>query len=240
MAETKNVGEVGIIGQMYEERKSKKVGVLESREPKYKTLMMRDKDGVSFNITYSTFKSNWRKYQGEEVVQTSTQKAEIKEEEHKELKAAKEEMSKSTETTVKLNRQERLDAIKAMRVVLADAIKDAKYPLKIVPLTKGGTVVKLDGKRRTMFEIWLPLRYPDVYSFRLREDLNAYVHLDEESEYIEGDINCIRYRPKRERFDEVLKVMLEAVEKFVDETGFLQNKSNETTEENENNEKEEE
>lgn len=226
------------IGQTYEERKKDgtigRIGVIEEVNDKFKTYLMRDRDGVSFNITFATLKSNWRKHQNdEEQIQTSAQKEEVKVEQKKELKAAKEEMAKSTETTIKFSRQERLDAINAMRVVLAEGIKASKYPLEIVKLTKGGTVVKVAGKKRTMFEIWLPLRYPDVYSFRLREDLDKFVELDEEREFLEKDVNCIRYRPKRERFDDVLKVLIGAVEQFVEETGYLQNKENETNEKTE-------
>ena len=65
--------EVGTIGQMYEDRKSGKLGVLESREEKYKTLMLRGEDGKTFSIQYSTFRSNWRKYQGDKLIQTSSQ-----------------------------------------------------------------------------------------------------------------------------------------------------------------------
>jgi len=235
--EKKPVGEVGIIGQMYEERKSNKIGVLESRNEKFKTLMMRDKDGKSFTVQYSTFRSNWRKYQGEEVVQTSEQKEVVNQAAKNELKEAKKAMAKSTETVIKFSKQERIDEIKALRVVLKDAIKDSKYPLEIVNLSKGGTVVKLKGKRRTMFEIWLPLRYPDVYSFRMREDIDKYINIPESKEIIEKDINNIRYRPKRERFNDVLKEVLSAVEKFVDETDFLQ--KNEKNKKNEKNEKKE-
>ena len=39
MSEKSVVNVPGIIGQMYEDRKSKKVGVLESRDEKFKTLM---------------------------------------------------------------------------------------------------------------------------------------------------------------------------------------------------------
>lgn len=239
--ETKPVNNANKIGQVYEERKKDgttgRIGVIEEVNEKYKTYLMKDKEGKSFNITFATLKSNWRKYQGDEVVMTSEQKAEVKQAEKEELKEAKTEMAKSTETTIKFTKQERIDAIKAMRVVLKDAIKDAKYPLEVVHLSKGGTVVKLVGKRRTMFEIWLPLRYPDVYSFRMREDIDKYVTLEEEREYLKDDVNCIRYRPKRERFDDVLKVVLTAVEKFVEETGFLQDKheKNETNEEEEKN-----
>ena len=219
------MSEIGVIGQMYENRANHKLGVLESRDEKYKTLLMRDKDGVSFNITFSTFRSNWRKYEGEELILTSEQSAEIKLEKENELTDAKREMSKSTETTIKFDKQERIEAINAVRVVVANAIADFKYPLELVALTRGGTVVKCKGKRRTLFEIWLPLRYPDVYSFRMREDLDKFVELDEEREYLEKDINCIRYRPKRERFNEVLSIVLNAVEQFLDSQNVVDEKN---------------
>lgn len=53
--------EVGIIGQLYEDRKTGKRGVLESRNDKYKTLMLADENGDAFTISNSTFRSNWRK-----------------------------------------------------------------------------------------------------------------------------------------------------------------------------------
>ena len=53
--------EVGIIGQLYEDRRTGKRGVLESRDTKYKTLMLLDDDGVAFTISNSTFRSGWRK-----------------------------------------------------------------------------------------------------------------------------------------------------------------------------------
>lgn len=60
---------VGIIGQKYEDRKTGKCGVLESRDDKYKTLRFRAEDGSTFDISNSSFRSNWRKVK-EEVVNT--------------------------------------------------------------------------------------------------------------------------------------------------------------------------
>lgn len=127
--DTKSVNEVGIIGQMYEERKSKKVGVLESREPKFKTLMLRDNEGKSFNITYSTFRSNWRKYQGDEVIETSTQIEEKKEEAKVEAekksqraKSAKKVLSEASEKP-KISVEEKREALKALHTIIEDAFK---------------------------------------------------------------------------------------------------------------------
>lgn len=73
MANKEKSKEIGVIGMTYENRKSKKRGVLESRDDKYMTLMMRDEDGKQFNITYGTFSSSWRQYKGDDVIETSTQ-----------------------------------------------------------------------------------------------------------------------------------------------------------------------
>jgi len=55
------MSEVGVIGQMYEDRRTKKRGKLVERDEKFKTLLLESDDGKSFNITFGGFKSNWRK-----------------------------------------------------------------------------------------------------------------------------------------------------------------------------------
>ena len=67
---------VGIIGQMYEDRKTGKKGRLDSRNEKYKTLMLVGEDGKSFSISNSTFRSNWRKFHEETEQTVETQTAE--------------------------------------------------------------------------------------------------------------------------------------------------------------------
>lgn len=67
---------VGIIGQMYEDRKTGKKGRLDSRNEKYKTLMLVGEDGKSFSISNSTFRSNWRKFHEETEQTAETQTAE--------------------------------------------------------------------------------------------------------------------------------------------------------------------
>lgn len=54
------MSELGKVGQKYEDRRTKRVGTLMSRDEKYKTLLMQTDEGKTFNISYSTFKSNWR------------------------------------------------------------------------------------------------------------------------------------------------------------------------------------
>lgn len=84
----------GVIGETYQDRKHPdKLGVLESRDEKFKTLMFRDKEGNTFNIQYSTFRSQWRKYQGDEVLQTSSQKEAEAQKEEIEVAQAKENLA---------------------------------------------------------------------------------------------------------------------------------------------------
>ena len=55
---------IGVIGQKYEDRKSKKTGVLLERDEANKKLTLIDEsvDGAQpFQISYAAFKSNWRK-----------------------------------------------------------------------------------------------------------------------------------------------------------------------------------
>lgn len=151
----KTVNEVGIIGQMYEDRKSKKVGVLESREPKYKTLMLRDNEGKSFNITYSTFRSNWRKYQGEEVIETSTQKEESRVEEQKEVKEVEKEIKKKSESP-KFSTEAKVKAVRALEKFIEEHISTNGANLAIVRNSRGGVIVRNSAKKRmgTAFEVW--------------------------------------------------------------------------------------
>lgn len=147
------VNEPGIIGQMYEDRKSKKRGVLESREPKYKTLMLRDADGKSFNITYSTFKSNWRKYDGSEVVQTSAQVEETKTEEKKVAEKAKKEIATPSEKSMKFTTEEKVKAVRATVKFIEDRIKANNSSLEVFRNSRGGIIV--GHKRATSFEVWV-------------------------------------------------------------------------------------
>ena len=62
------MSEIGVIGQIYEDRRTKKRGKLLERDEKFKTLLLESDDGKSFNITFGGFKSNWRKV--DEPIQT--------------------------------------------------------------------------------------------------------------------------------------------------------------------------
>lgn len=52
---------IGVIGQKYEDRKSKKVGILVDRDAENKKLSFIDENAEPFQVSYAAFKSNWRK-----------------------------------------------------------------------------------------------------------------------------------------------------------------------------------
>lgn len=226
MATTKDANEVGIIGQMYEERKSKKVGVLESREPKYKTLMLRDKDGKSFNITYSTFRSNWRKYQGEEVIQTSTQVEEEKVEEKAKVSKSKKVVATKT-SEPKISTEEKVKRLRALDELINSKIKEHNLDkVRTERTSKGG--LKVCYKKSTMFEVWDVIKL-DKYSFRMKEKFDSCMETQATREYLEkGGGNPIRYRVDAGEFEQTLDDVLNAAEKWIE---IKKNEKNEKKEE---------
>jgi hypothetical protein len=62
-----------LVGKMYCNTFSKKIGVVESWESKYRTFLLRDEEGRSFNVSSATFKRDWEPYNGDVVINTSAQ-----------------------------------------------------------------------------------------------------------------------------------------------------------------------
>ena len=229
MSTTKDANEVGIIGQMYEERKSKKVGVLESREPKYKTLMLRDRDGKSFNITYSTFRSNWRKYQGDEVIQTSTQVEEEKVEEKAKVSKSKKVVTTKT-SEPKISTEEKVKRLRALDELITSKIKEHNLDkVRTERTSKGG--LKVCYKKSTMFEVWDVIKL-DKYSFRMKEKFDSCMETQTTREYLEkGGGNPIRYRVDAGEFEQTLDDVLNAAEKWIEIKENEKNEKNEKKEE---------
>lgn len=63
----KETEELGIIGQKYCNRKTGKTGVLDSRDGRFKTVMLIDEEGKGFSVSYATFRNNWRIAPAEDV-----------------------------------------------------------------------------------------------------------------------------------------------------------------------------
>lgn len=197
--------EVGVIGQMYEDRKTKRRGVLESRDEKYKTLMFRDEKGGSFSIVYSTFRSNWRKCNGDApVIKTSTQKEEEKKvEAEKKAKAAKKESTVSHADMLKAF-ADTYDTVEGM------LSKSKAEGVTLKRTTKGATVLHL--KKMTLAEVWTTPK-KGIFSVCTNLILNVsdkvtYTHMSEwrqKEKYESATLN------------ELLKPLMKAVEQYLKE-----------------------
>ena len=209
MSETR---EVGTIGQMYEHRKNGKVGVLESRDDKFKTLMFRDKEGKSFNVTYATFHSAWRKYAGDEVIETSTQKEEKKSQKKEQIDEVKKVIDTPSEAK-KLSRSEMLAAVIATKEMLEDKIVEleGKFNLKVRQTYKGG--IKLYVKRKIVAEFWiLPKNNQfDLYQNQMLRDMFSLAdRADLTKEHPDWEM-CIQYTFDRADMSDIMDVVLKNV-----------------------------
>ena len=221
MSEKSVVNVPGIIGQMYEDRKTKKRGVLESREEKYKTLMLRADDGKSFNITYATFKSNWRKYQGEEVIQTSTQveeqrkEEEKKEESNKQIVEAKSEVDKPKTVTT----QDKVKRTRAVEELVSSKI--AKFGVEHVQTAKTGRgCVIVRYKKKSLFEIWTKFA-TDTFDLCVLDDVsqidsNKFNAVKNQATYEYKEKWNLKHflSIKNDDFDAVVDVLLELAIEF--------------------------
>ena len=210
-----NANEVGTIGQMYEHRKTHKAGVLESRDEKFKTLMFRDAEGKSFNVTYSTFHSAWRKYAGDASIQTSTQKEEEKSQKKEKVDKAEKVIKKSTKDIKPLSLKAKIDAISALETLLNNEVEKRTKPgimrLRIKRTYKGG--IKAYGNRHNVFEFWILStnnRFDVYLSPAVSEKYEADEDIQVTKEVNDGGPMCIRYTYDRSKLNAVVKKTLNA------------------------------
>ena len=157
----------GTIGQMYQNRKKpEEVGVLESRDEKHKALFFRDADGKSFNVQYSTFRSYWRKYTGEEVVETSTQKEKKAQKKEQKVEQAKENLAEqkvkqkadtSDRRSIKLSPEEQKNLISDVKLTVEDAYNKHSHDFFSFEHTSrdGERLYYLSGNKKvTVAMIW--------------------------------------------------------------------------------------
>lgn len=221
---TKPVNEVGIIGQMYEDRKTGKKGVLESRETKYKTLMMRGDDGKSFNITYSTFKSNWRKYQGTDVIETASQKeekkAEAKVEAEKKSQRAKSatKVLKEASDKPKVSVEEKRQALKALYTIISDAFTGVIPDVHVN--TTSNYAVKVHYKNHLIMGAYMRLA-ENRYTFDCCSEVAKQI--DPGKIKVEKFVNnewriSTRYRFADTDLNDMLNIFVSVLTGYVDET----------------------
>lgn len=205
--------EVGVIGQMYEERKSKRLGVLESREEKYKTLLMRDPEGKSFNITYSTFHSSWRKYQGEVVAQTSTQVEEKRAEQKEKVEKAKSTLKKE-DAKPKLSSEDKVKAVHAASEIVLSIMN--KYGLELNMVTSVRGAIQIKTGRRTLVEIWKKFT-AGKYDICVLQDVADKVHTDMDLDVSVHDAWRLKtvYSIADKDFKDVLNILMTAIKDYM-------------------------
>lgn len=214
MANTKTEKkEVGTIGQMYEERKSKKLGVLEERNEKFKTLLMRDKEGSTFNVTYSTFHSSWRKYTGEEVIKTSTQVEESKVEQKQKVEKAEKTLKKAEEKP-KLSNEEKVKAVHSASDIVSALVEKSGLDLNVVTSSRGAIMIKTG--RKSYVEIWKKF-LTDTYDFCVRQDIADRVETDMDlgiSKHEDWTLKTM-YSVSSKSFEKVTGLLLIAIESYI-------------------------
>lgn len=148
------MSEVGIIGQMYEDRRTKKQGKLVERDEKFKTLLMKQNDGKSFNITFGSFKSNWRKI--DEPVQTVE---EAMEEAIPDEQITMETPVKIAKKSVKPIKSQDIFEYESIFTSFVDSLNSDKVSLKFVPSKgkKSPFVIIRIGKNK-FIDLYLRLR----------------------------------------------------------------------------------
>lgn len=124
---------IGVIGQMYVDRKSNKTGTLLDRDVENKKLTFTDVDGEQFQISFAAFKSNWRKVIHEEPTKEVAEAPEAVEsnvEETPEVEVAEPTVEAEPETPIVIPQDEDskirdfVDAITQARVASVDIIGD--------------------------------------------------------------------------------------------------------------------
>lgn len=143
------MSEIGIIGQMYEDRRTKKVGKLVERDEKYKTLLFESEDGKSFNVSFGGFKSNWRKYESVEATEESIK---LEEPVVESTEPVKEDVKPAVHKKPRKGQlhKEYTDAVLAVSK-LVSSIENERLTLHVME-NKTAFVIKIDNKR--LFEVY--------------------------------------------------------------------------------------
>ena len=149
---------IGIIGQKYEDRKSKKVGLLVKRDEENKKLGFLDENTEPFYVSYAAFKSNWRKVVDEKPAEPVVEEPDVEAQIETEVEAEPEQMA--IDTAVLDNEDVKIkDFVKALteaRVASVDIIGDTcSFMADDVTIC---TMDKVDGGYK-MFML------PDIFIF---------------------------------------------------------------------------
>lgn len=149
----------GIEGNVYQNKRTKKICILESQDMKHKTVMLRDEEGKSISQTFPTFRRDWVSYNGETNLKTSTQKTEETKEKEKVAEKKKVEPKKTEEKKEKKPRSTkdikmRSDYSLEVQKMVDTAAEKKKFESFKTMIKKGECVVGKNG-RSNIFEVWV-------------------------------------------------------------------------------------
>ena len=221
----------GKIGQMYQNRKTSKVYVLESFEPKFKTVMLRDTDGKSINAGYSTFRSSYRQYKnkdGEEEIKIETSyQVEEKKMAEKKLEKDADKVLKKKGRQPKVTEEEKKEIFDSLLVKIQGETKQYADISGIAPyvLKKGGIVLKW-RPRKALCEFWPQYgkgAYDISYNTKFWEDMlndgleaKGYADIVEAVKFMPNWI--MKYKSDKipdEQFEGYLKCLLKLANDYV-------------------------
>lgn len=215
------MSEIGVIGQMYEDRRTKKRGKLVERDDKYKTLLMESEDGKSFNVSYGGFKSNWRSCdEPVETMEEALQEVEVPEgveKPKKEKKAKRVELDINT-----LDNQEKADFFaNIIQKYLNFAKSFGDEDMSVTPNLRDCRVSVKMGKRR-LFETYAKYKM-GLYNTIVPEDIvqshKEVLDLCEHHGFKASSVNAnkLTLHIKPEDVDKFLSIMKKYVLEMLEE-----------------------
>ena len=169
------MSEIGVIGQIYEDRRTKKRGKLLERDEKFKTLLLESDDGKSFNITFGGFKSNWRKV--DEPIQTVEEAMEEVIPEEKitvDTKVKKITKKKSKSKTVKKFNGEISEALEEATKILVEYISSYNSALLQIKPQFDRDYIAIKMGDRKFIEVFRRKR-TNHYIIACKEDVAKFV-----------------------------------------------------------------
>ena len=217
-------------GQMFENVRTGRIGVIESNDKIYKTLLMRDVDGNSFNVSYATFRRMWKEYEGDVKLETSAQKTRKEKDFEKKFEKAKnnlkEEDPEVHTKTVKAQWLEpsECDRITAdTRTVVEKYLKSNKLTDQIIIADIKKHCVVLKYKNKRILEIWPKLTRYTVgnTAMYMKKDLWDEVVFSKKVGMVEATIHDTwnmthTFSVKNELFEAALDCVLKAIKEVIE------------------------
>ena len=202
------MSEIGVIGQIYEDRRTKKQGKLVERDEKYKTLLLETSDGKSFNVSFGGFKSNWRSV--DEHVETVEEAiAEVEEnipEEKTEEPVQEEVVQKPRKKRAESNVSQGLEELTLSMLDYAKSFNNDRIHTDVLP-QKRMVTLKVDTVRMFVMNY---LRKKDMFQAYSTE---SFLMLIKNKKYVHN----VKYHENWPHFKYVYQIDKDALDTFFED-----------------------